>query len=374
MTLRFGKCFSGLTTIGIASALLVSVADGQIFRGRNADRGNAAPAATAPGNTPADTRIQGRENVAMFRRGTAVRRHRSSSENHRSRNAAGNPPEYSSRRAADYGLWLNPANNGLVVSNVANNSVFANAGLRYGDQLVSLNGQPITTEQQFVQYLTGPNVGTQPIRLIALRNGQQVPLTVQPTAHTQGIVNHDPFYNYGFVLDDRNPNQYLVQRVYPRTPAYYAGLQPGDLITGYGGQPITSMNAFTQGLINANGPIPLQVTPSGQVQNLQLDGSTAAAQTAMRTNLNADTRLDGNTTINTPAASANINTPSANINATAPSANINTTGPNPNLNTTTPSAQPQATAPQAGLTVGPRRTSELLRPGAPARVLRPARI
>ena len=38
---------------------------------------------------------------------------------------------------------------------------------------VSINGQPITTEAQFMQFLTGPNLGTQALPLIVLRNGQQ---------------------------------------------------------------------------------------------------------------------------------------------------------------------------------------------------------
>ena len=59
------------------------------------------------------------------------------------------------------GVWFNnAANNGLIVSDVANNGEFANAGLREGDRIVSLAGQPITTQSQFVQALTGPNIGT----------------------------------------------------------------------------------------------------------------------------------------------------------------------------------------------------------------------
>jgi len=199
-------------------------------------------------------------------------------------------------RAADMGVWFNSqSNNGLVIADLANNSVFSNAGFREGDQLVSLNGRPITTEAQFVQYLTGTNLGTQPVNVIVVRNGQQQTLVLQPSALTQGIVNHDPYYQYGMIIDDRNPNQILVQRVYPRTPAYYAGLRQGDVITMLAGQQTANLNAFTQGLTQANAAIPLQITRAGQTRSIQLDPvgvSDNSVRTALRPN--ADANASGN--------------------------------------------------------------------------------
>ena len=44
----------------------------------------------------------------------------------------------------DYGIWFGAqANNGLVVSDLTNNSVFANAGLREGDVILAFAGQPV---------------------------------------------------------------------------------------------------------------------------------------------------------------------------------------------------------------------------------------
>jgi predicted metalloprotease with PDZ domain len=195
-------------------------------------------------------------------------------------------------RAADMGVWFNSqSNNGLVIADLANNSVFSNAGFREGDQLVSVNGRPITTEAQFVQYLTGTNLGTQPVNVIVVRNGQQQTLVLQPSALTQDIVNHDPYYQYGMIIDDRNPNQILVQRVYPRTPAYYAGLRQGDVITMLAGQQIANLNAFTQGLTQANAAIPLQITRAGQTRSIQLDPvgvSDNSVRTALRPNVDAN--------------------------------------------------------------------------------------
>jgi len=163
------------------------------------------------------------------------------------------------------------ANNGLTISDLADNSIFSNAGFRLSDQIISINGQPIRSEEQFIQYLTDPKLGTQPVQILIVRNGQQHALTLSPSAITQGVVNHDPLYRYGLVIDDSKPGQIIVQRVYPRTPAYYAGLRQGDVITTFGGQRVTSLQAFTQGLNQANVAIPMQITRSGQTRDIQLD-------------------------------------------------------------------------------------------------------
>jgi S1-C subfamily serine protease len=135
-------------------------------------------------------------------------------------------------RAADFGLWLDGrANDGLIVTDLAADGVFATAGFREGDRIVSIKGQPVTTEAHVVQYLTGPAIGTEPIPVVVLRGGRQETIVVQPSVITKNIVAYDPLYQYGIVIDDRNLNQIVVRSVFPRTPAYYAGLRAGDVIT-----------------------------------------------------------------------------------------------------------------------------------------------
>src|SRR5262249_27902154 len=150
---------------------------------------------------------------------------------------------------------------------------------------------------QFMQFLTGPNLGTQPVQFVVLREGQQQTLVLQPNAITQGIVAHDPYYQYGMIIDDNNPNQIVVQRVFPRTPAYYAGLRQGDVIPTRGGREIATLTAFTQGRTQAMGPVALQSPRAGQTRDVQLDPSLAAdssVRTALRPN------LDGAAGVSTP--------------------------------------------------------------------------
>jgi hypothetical protein len=90
---------------------------------------------------------------------------------------------------ANLGLWFNtqPGMNGLVVADVANQGAFAGSGFRQGDRVMSINGQPVTTEAQFVQALTSPNAG-QTANIVINRNGAVQTLSVQPSAIRQGIM------------------------------------------------------------------------------------------------------------------------------------------------------------------------------------------
>jgi len=332
----------------------------------------AQPAAPAAGETPGQTRREGREQARDARAearqagetGPQARETARETRQATRQNIQATHP-------ADMGVWFNNrAANGLVVSDVTNNSVLANAGLRSGDQIVSLNGQPITTQAQFMQYLTGPNLGTSAIPLIVTRNGAQQTLNLQPTALTQGIVNHDPLYQYGIVIDDRNPNQIVVLRVYPRTPAYYAGLRQGDIITTVNGQTIANVNAFTQLLTQASGPLALQVTRGGQTQDLQLaalDSQDSSVRTALRPNFDG-ANINAQGGANVAAPGVNVTTPG--INTTTPGANITAPGASitaPGVNVTTPGASatlPGASAGAAGSTQGSLRTGSGTTPPA----------
>jgi membrane-associated protease RseP (regulator of RpoE activity) len=185
-------------------------------------------------------------------------------------------------RAADLGLWLNqrPGASGLVVADLAAQGVLANAGLLEGDQIVSINGRPATTEAQLVQLLLSPQLANQPIAMVVLRGGQQQTITLQPGALMQGIAAADPLFHAGMVLDAADSNRVVVQRVFPRTPAYYAGLRTGDVIGTINGQPITSPALLSQAL-TAGGNVNVQVTRNGQTRDLAFTTGDLGQRTAM---------------------------------------------------------------------------------------------
>ena len=275
------------------------------------------PATPAPGETAGQTRREGREEAREARQET-----RAAGEGRLDARDAARETRQATRqniqatRAADLGLWVTArGNEGLMISDLENQSLFANAGFREGDIIVSVNGQRVAAEAQFMQFLIGPNVGTQPIQVVVLRDGQQQTLVLQPATIQQTVVEYDPLYQYGIVIDDRNPNQIIVQRVYPRTPAYYAGLRAGDVISTIGGQRIANVTAFTQALTQADGNLALQVNRGGRTRDIQLDAATDSnVRTALRPNFDADARAGANIDGRAGARAegrADVNTPPA---------------------------------------------------------------
>jgi membrane-associated protease RseP (regulator of RpoE activity) len=191
-------------------------------------------------------------------------------------------------RAADLGLWLTypPGTTGLTVSDVADSSVFAQAGLLEGDRIVLVNGDPVTTEAQFVEVLSSPSLANQSVSITVARGSQRLKLLVPVSQLMQGIATRDPLYDAGLLIDDRDPNRLVVLRVFPRTPAYYAGLRTGDVLMTVSGRPIVSLNGFVQALDGGN--VALEVARSGQPRQLTIDIADLPVRTALRPVLRRD--------------------------------------------------------------------------------------
>ena len=203
-------------------------------------------------------------------------------------------------RAADLGLWFGrrPGVSGLVIADIAAQGAISKIGFREGDQIVSINGQPVATEADFTRLLLADNLRTQRVNVVVVRNGQQQTLVVQPSLLIQDVAAYDPWWQWGLVIDDRNPNQIVVQRVFPRTPAYYWGLRAGDVISGFGGQRIASVADLSLALQRADGMANLSILRNNQQRQLDIDLSTQA-RTALRPNLDTGGRIDGQ---NAPSA------------------------------------------------------------------------
>jgi len=218
-------------------------------------------------------------------------------------------------QAADFGLWLRASpQGGLTIADLATTGPIAGLGLMPGDVIVSLNGQPITTERQFLQQLLADNLRNQQLNLVVNRSGANQVVSLTPANLIQGMVQADPLFQTGVVLDANNPNQLVVQRVFPRTPAYYAGLRTGDVITSVGGQRVV-IPADLQRMWTANNVgLPVQVTRAGQTRGLLFSGGGM---------FNSQAAAPGRTTFSnqsgvTPAAAAAPGAnPGANVTSSA---------------------------------------------------------
>src|SRR5687767_12888593 len=144
-------------------------------------------------------------------------------------------------RSADFGIWFRPQSGGgrgSLVADVAEGSVFARAGIREGDSIISINGEPMKTETRLAELLTTAAPAGQPFNIIFVRDGQELSATLLPSAVIESVAVVDPLYQVGLVLDPRVPTRLVIERVYPRTPAYYAGLRAGDVITSLNNIPL----------------------------------------------------------------------------------------------------------------------------------------
>jgi membrane-associated protease RseP (regulator of RpoE activity) len=199
--------------------------------------------------------------------------------------------------SADLGLWFNGnanANTGLVIADVGTQGPIAKLGFQEGDRIVSVAGQPITTQANFMQYLFSSNVAGGRVPVIITRGGKQQTIYMEPQAFL-GYANSyqsDPLQQIGLVADDRVQDKAVVWRVMPRTPAYYAGLRSGDIVTSFNSQPVTTAAELSQLAAKAQaGPIALEVQRGDKVRQLQVDfqGAGVQAHSALRPNLDAET-------------------------------------------------------------------------------------
>jgi hypothetical protein len=197
-------------------------------------------------------------------------------------------------RAADLGIWFGSSAgaDGLVIADIAAQGAIAKIGFQEGDRIVSINGQRVASETEFVRYLLADDIRTQRVKVVVFRDGREVPLFIQPSILVQEVVTYDPLWHYGLVIDDRYPGWFVVERVYPRTPAYYWGLRRGDVIVSLGGRRIASMDDLATAFRSGEGRLALQVNRGNRTRDINIDTSIDA-RTSLRPNFDADTRLDG---------------------------------------------------------------------------------
>jgi S1-C subfamily serine protease len=173
-------------------------------------------------------------------------------------------------RPPDVGVWFKQERspdgiNGLVVSDVLADGIFAQAGLREGDRVVSANGKPVDRDQQFVQaFLTNPMV-----TLVIARGAQQQTLTLKSSAVLDAMVPLDPYYQTGFLVDEQDQDRTTVQRVFPATLAFYADLKPGDVIASLNDRPLAGPTELTKAL-RRGGRLNLIVMRNDQSRQLTL--------------------------------------------------------------------------------------------------------
>ena len=177
-------------------------------------------------------------------------------------------------RGPDLGLWFRQerdasGRSALIVDHLVDDGPFASAGLREGDRIVSVDGRLIESEPQYIRSMTSSINADHVFSLVAMRGGQEQTISLQTRDVWKSAVAADPFYQAGILVDEGNRDAVVVLRVFPLTPAFYAGLRQADTITSVSGQAVTSPADVPQ-YFRVGGKLALGVTRSGEPRQLQI--------------------------------------------------------------------------------------------------------
>ncbi len=163
---------------------------------------------------------------------------------------------------------LPPGQRGALIAQVEPDSGAARAGLRAGDIITAVNGQPVRDVSALRAIIGVLRVGTR-VRIRFLRNGH--PMTVTATVGHNHKSSKREFRlghkDIGAQLANlgRNSPLYgkvkgvMVVAVTPRSPAAKAGLEPGDVILAVDQHPVANLAEFREALEADHGLLLLTV-------------------------------------------------------------------------------------------------------------------
>jgi C-terminal processing protease CtpA/Prc len=235
-------------------------------RGTNAQGTNARQDKNLQGQTGSDNRLRSDQNMQRTNRDARTARR----EDRAQRRTAMRPNDM---RGPDIGLWFNRGNrDSLVISDVSSRGAISKLGFREGDRIVSVNGRRVTREPEFIEFLLASDADRVPV--IVTRDGREETIYVQPSVLTQDFEYADvePLEQFGIVLDDRYDDRIVVWKVISRSPAYYAGLREGDVITTLGDRPYRTRTEFEKGVVGLKaGDANVQVRRGEKTRDLTVD-------------------------------------------------------------------------------------------------------
>lgn len=178
-------------------------------------------------------------------------------------------------RSADIGIWFGRANNeGLLVTDVNTTGAIANAGFHEGDRIVSINGQRVAREVDFMRHAFASNARNEKVKVIILRDAKEEEIWLEPQVFIQEVsaASNNPVEDLGLILDDRVSDRLIVWRVVPRSPAFFGGVRAGDEIVKFEGQGVEKPSDLAAVVEKTNsGTATIEVKRNDREREIELD-------------------------------------------------------------------------------------------------------
>ncbi len=150
---------------------------------------------------------------------------------------------------------------GILLTEVPENTTAAKAGLKTGDRILSINGEELTDAREYLSLLRALETG-EVVTLTVARDKQQLQVPVEVAASTQ-----PGFNRFGAVADPRDSEEgALLARVIEDSPAAALGLRAGDWVKSINGQAVKDADGFN-GLVRGVRPgdkIELEIVREGK--------------------------------------------------------------------------------------------------------------
>ena len=144
----------------------------------------------------------------------------------------------------DLGLSFSTDRDRLRVGEIRDDSVFATAGIRRGDVIVSFNGRRLRSEDEFNRYYYQTR---RRAPVIILRDGREETIYIEPAADLVSSDQPSGGGGYlGVMLDQSQRDAAVVRGVHPNSPAEEAGLQRGDVVVAVNGEEIVAMDHLSE--------------------------------------------------------------------------------------------------------------------------------
>jgi len=178
---------------------------------------------------------------------------------------------------------------GALVANVHAKGPAAQAGLRAGDVVVSVDDKPVKDPQAFQYRFVTKGIGGA-AELGVLRKGQKVKATIallapveDPPRDTRDLLGHHPLTGCKVAnlspavaqevgVDDDTRQGVVILEVKEKTPAARLGVKRGDIVVALNNEKVKSVAELVSALELAEGGWRLSVERGGKVFNLAIQG------------------------------------------------------------------------------------------------------